>query len=60
MLVIGRKPEEYVKIGSGITVKVKKECNGELRLAIEAPKDMKITRGENIDENFVENYLEEA
>ncbi|AWI03676.1 carbon storage regulator [Clostridium drakei] len=46
MLVLGRKPGEYVIIGDSIKVKVVKSDAGDLRLAIEAPKDVKITRGE--------------
>lgn len=46
MLVLGRKPGEYVVIGDNIKVKVVKSETGDLRLAIEAPKDIKITRGE--------------
>lgn len=46
MLVIGRKPGEYIMIGDEIKVKVVKSENGDLRLAIDAPRDMKITRGE--------------
>jgi carbon storage regulator len=46
MLVLGRKPGEYIVIGDNIKVKVVKSDNGDLRLAIEAPKDVKITRGE--------------
>lgn len=46
MLVLGRKPGEYVVIGDDIKVRVVKSENGDLRLAIEAPKDIKITRGE--------------
>lgn len=46
MLVIGRKPEEYVMIGDSIKVKVVRSDNGDLRLAIEAPRDITIVRGE--------------
>jgi carbon storage regulator len=46
MLVLGRKPGEYVVIGDNITVKVVKSENGDLRLAIDAPREVKITRGE--------------
>jgi carbon storage regulator len=49
MLVIGRKPGEYIMIGDDIMVKVVKSENGDLRLAIEAPKDIQITRGENYE-----------
>lgn len=46
MLVLGRKPGEYIVIGDNIKVKVIKSDNGDLRLAVEAPRDVKITRGE--------------
>lgn len=46
MLVLGRKPGEYIVIGDNIKVKVVKSDNGDLRLAVDAPKDVKITRGE--------------
>lgn len=47
MLVIGRKPGEYVVINNCIMVKVVKSNDGKLRLAIDAPKDVSIVRGEN-------------
>jgi len=46
MLVLGRKPGEYIMIGDNIMVKVVKSENGDLRLAIEAPREVIITRGE--------------
>ena len=46
MLVLGRKPGEYVVIGDNIKVKVVKSEAGDLRLAIDAPREVKITRGE--------------
>ena len=46
MLVLGRKPGEYVLIGEDIMVKVIKSKDGDLRLAIEAPKEINIVRGE--------------
>ena len=46
MLVLGRKPGEYVVIGEDVFVKVVRSEQGDLRLAIEAPKHVKITRGE--------------
>ena len=55
MLVLGRKPNEYVVIGDRIKVKVVKADNGALRLAIEAPKDIKITRGEVWEEEEKKN-----
>lgn len=46
MLVLGRKPGEYVMIGKEIMVKVVKSAEGDLRLAINAPKTVDIVRGE--------------
>jgi carbon storage regulator len=46
MLVLGMKPGEYVVIGDNIKVKVVKSLAVDLRLAIEAPRDMAIIRGE--------------
>lgn len=55
MLVLGRKPGEYVVIGENIKVKVVKSETGDLRLAIDAPKEIKITRGEVWEEE--QKYL---
>lgn len=46
MLVLGRKPGEYIVIGDNIMVKVVKSDKGDLRLAIEAPREISIVRGE--------------
>ena len=46
MLVIGRKPGEYIMINNNIKIKVVKSDEGDLRLAIDAPRDVKIMRGE--------------
>ena len=46
LLVLGRKPGEYVMIGQDIMVKVIKSDDGDLRLAINAPKSINIIRGE--------------
>lgn len=46
MLVLGMKPGEHVMIGDKIMVKVVRSERGDLRLAIDAPADIKITRGD--------------
>lgn len=57
MLVLGRKLGEYVVIGNNIKIKIVKSENGDLRLAIDAPKDVKITRGEVWEEQQkIANY----
>lgn len=45
MLSLGRNPGQYVVIGEDIVVQVV-SMDGELRLAIDAPKDVAIQRGE--------------
>lgn len=49
MLVLGRKPGEYVMIGHDVKIQVIRSEDGNLRLAIEAPKDVPIVRGEIYD-----------
>jgi carbon storage regulator len=46
MLVLARKPGEYVMIGKDIMVKVVRGDGKHLRLVIDAPKYINITRGE--------------
>ncbi|WP_017726255.1 carbon storage regulator [Halalkalibacterium ligniniphilum] len=46
MLVIGRRPGESVFINNKIEIRVVKSQDGKLRLGIQAPKDVKIERGE--------------
>ncbi|MFH5182336.1 carbon storage regulator [Paenibacillus sp. TAB 01] len=57
MLVLGRKPGEYVIIDGQIMVKVVKSDEGHLRLAIDAPKHISIVRGELFEENEQTNKL---
>ena len=45
MLSIGRNPGEYLMIGDEIVIKVV-STDGQLRLAVHAPKNMSIVRGE--------------
>ena len=49
MLVLGRRPGEYVVINETIIVKVVKDDKSGLRLAIDAPRDIKIIRGEILE-----------
>ena len=45
MLTVGRKPGEYIVINDNIVVTVDEE-DGILRLSIDAPREMRIVRGE--------------
>lgn len=46
MLVVGRKPGQSIVINEKIIVSVIKSEDGQLRLAIDAPKEVPIVRGE--------------
>ncbi|ACD22911.1 carbon storage regulator [Clostridium botulinum] len=46
MLVLGRKPGEYIVIDNKIKVAVVRTEEGNLRLAIDAPREIEIVRGE--------------
>ena len=49
--MIGRRPGQYIVIDDRITVFVKKSPRGSLRLGIDAPKDVKVVRGELIQDH---------
>lgn len=49
MLSMGRNPGQYVVIGDNIVIQVFSTPDGLLRLAIDAPKDVSIVRGENYE-----------
>ncbi len=57
MLVLGRKPGEYVMIGKDIMVKVIRSEDGNLRLAIDAPKSTNIIRGELYEDQLKKGLL---
>jgi carbon storage regulator len=46
MLILSRKIEEEIKIGDTITIKVLGIHEGQVRIGIDAPKDLKIFRSE--------------
>ncbi|KUP05704.1 carbon storage regulator [Bacillus coahuilensis m2-6] len=48
MLVLGRKVGEFVVIDEKIKVKIVKSKENQLRLAIEAPPEVTIIRGEKL------------
>lgn len=49
MLVLSRKITEKIMIGDDITVEVRRVAGNRCTLAIEAPKHVKILRGELLD-----------
>ena len=46
MLVLGRKKDERIHIGNDIVIVVNQCGVNQVSLAIEAPKDVKVVRGE--------------
>ncbi|MHB1687352.1 MAG: carbon storage regulator CsrA [Ignavibacteriaceae bacterium] len=46
MLILTRKIDEDIKIGSGITIKVLSISEGQVKLGISAPENVEIFRGE--------------
>lgn len=49
MLVLSRRENESIVIGDGITVKVVEIRGNQVRLAIEAPKEVRVLRTELVD-----------
>ncbi len=46
MLILSRKAEEEIRLGDNITVKVLSIHNGQVKLGIDAPRDVRVVRGE--------------
>ena len=46
MLVLTRKRDEFIKIGSNIVIRVIKTGNGSVKIGIEAPASVRVMRGE--------------
>ncbi len=46
MLVLTRRPGQYITIGEDIVVHISEVQGGNVRMAIEAPREVKIYRGE--------------
>ncbi len=55
MLILARKAEEVIRIGDQITVKVISIRNGQVRLGIEAPKEMRVFRAEIYEQVMKQN-----
>jgi carbon storage regulator len=46
MLVLTRKRDEFIKIGSNIVIRVIKTGNGSVKIGIDAPASVRVMRGE--------------
>ena len=74
MLVLTRKRDELIRIGSNIVIRVIKTSGGSVKLGIEAPASVRVLRGElatvehfetddqfiHIDESMLEDCMPEA
>ncbi len=57
MLVLSRKPGESIKIGDNIIIRIADVRGDNVRIAIEAPRQIKIYRGEVYDSILEANKL---
>ncbi|MBB6062482.1 carbon storage regulator [Thermosipho japonicus] len=55
MLVLSRKIGQSIIIGNDIEIKILKIDGGEIKIGIEAPKDIKVLRKELYEELLKEN-----
>lgn len=46
MLVLNRKPKQTIKIGDGITITLLTIDRGQVKLGIDAPRELLVLRGE--------------
>lgn len=58
MLVLSRKASERIQIGENITVEVRRIAGNRVTIAIDAPRDIRILRGEL--EQAVKEFAEES
>ena len=57
MLVLARKPEEVIKIGDTVTIKILSIKNGQVKLGIEAPGSTRVYRGEIYEQVQIQNAI---
>lgn len=52
MLVLGRKPGQSIKVGNDITIHIIVNDRGNVKVGIEAPKDVPIVRTELVGREY--------
>jgi carbon storage regulator len=57
MLVLSRKPGEKLHIGDSITVEVRRVAGNRVTIAIDAPRDVRVLRGELLPQEQVDEML---
>ncbi len=60
MLVLTRKRDEVIQIGEDIVVKVLKTGKGTIKIGIDAPGDVRVIRGELLEEEKVTDSMDSA
>ncbi len=58
MLVISRKEAQAIKIGRDITIKVIELSSGKVKLGVEAPKNIRITRVDDLVDDKAKKIIE--
>ena len=51
MLVLTRQPAETIRIGNDIVIKVIKTGRGTVKIGIDAPQDVRVVRGELLEDS---------
>ncbi|MFA7288218.1 MAG: carbon storage regulator CsrA [Melioribacteraceae bacterium] len=57
MLILSRKIDEEIKIGTDITIKILSVSDGQVKIGISAPTSVQIHRGE-VYEKVIQNTIE--
>ncbi|MDX9923315.1 MAG: carbon storage regulator CsrA [Ignavibacteriaceae bacterium] len=57
MLILSRKIDEEIKIGTDITIKILSVTDGQVKIGISAPTSIQIHRGE-VYEKVIQNTIE--
>jgi carbon storage regulator len=60
MLVLTRKRDEVIQIGDNIVIKILKTGKGAIKIGIDAPENVRVIRGELLEENTPESIDSET
>ena len=60
MLVLTRKRDEVIQIGDNIVIKILKTGKGAIKIGIDAPGDVRVIRGELLEEGKITESIDSA
>jgi len=60
MLVLTRKRDEVIQIGDNIVIKILKTGKGAIKIGIDAPGDVRVIRGELLEEEKITESIDPA